>query len=167
MRSIECTNSALRDAIKIDCVRCKVPCIRAWAGNQASPVVRDEVYIFSVIPYSCKIWWRIRFGSLADCLSNRQIKIRQNFLLTYNIHMAILCWTTKFKSTNKFEMAIRDPTAKFNSCRHFWLYSICFHSEFEHAAVIGLLLGVWPMIISSKVILLHLHMCIHGASDRD
>ena len=43
--------------------------------------------------YSWEIW---RFGGL---YYNRQIKIRQNFLLTY-IHMAIPYWTAKFKSAN-------------------------------------------------------------------
>ena len=33
--------------------------------------------------YSRKNWRGIKFGGLADCLSNRQIKIRQNFLLAY------------------------------------------------------------------------------------
>ena len=35
------------------------------------------------IPYSQKIWRGIKFGGLAVCLCNRQIKIRQNFLLVY------------------------------------------------------------------------------------
>ena len=33
------------------------------------------------IPYSRKIWRGIKFGGLAVYLNNRQIKIRQNFLL--------------------------------------------------------------------------------------
>ena len=77
----------------------------------------------SEIPYSWKIWWGIKFGGLADCLSNRQIKIYQTFLLAY-IHMAILYRTTKFKSANTFEMAIWDTTAKFNSHQYFQLYGI-------------------------------------------
>ena len=75
------------------------------------------------LPYSRKIWWGIKFGGLAVCLSNRQIKIRQNFLLAY-IHMAILYRTAKFKSANTFKMAIWDPTAKFNSRQYFQLYGI-------------------------------------------
>ena len=75
------------------------------------------------IPYSRKIWQGIKFGYLVNCLSNGQIKIRQNFLLAY-IHMAILYRTAKFKSANMFEMAIWDPTAKFNSCQYFLLYGM-------------------------------------------
>ena len=36
--------------------------------------------------------------------------------------MAILYRTAKFKSANTFEMAIWDPTAKFNSRQYFRLY---------------------------------------------
>ena len=39
--------------------------------------------VLHLIPYSWKIWRGIKFGRLADCLSNHQIKTRQNFLLTY------------------------------------------------------------------------------------
>ena len=41
------------------------------------------VCTFATIPYSRKIWRGTKFGGLVDCLSNRQIKIRQNFLLAY------------------------------------------------------------------------------------
>ena len=61
--------------------------------------------------------------NLAVCLSNHQIKIRQNFLFTY-IRMAILYRTAKFKYANMFAMAIWDPTAKFNSRQYFRLYGI-------------------------------------------
>ena len=80
----------------------------------------------SLLLYSWKIWWGIKFGGLADCLQNCQIKIHKNFLLTY-IPMAILYQTTKFKSANTFAMAIWDPTTKFNSHQYFWLYGTHFH----------------------------------------
>ena len=73
--------------------------------------------------YSRKNWRGIKFGGLADCLSNRQIIICQNFLLAY-IRMAIPYRTAKFKSANTFVMANWDPTAKFNSRQYFWLYGI-------------------------------------------
>ena len=76
-----------------------------------------------IVLYSWKIWRGIKFGSLAVCLSNRQIKIHQNFLLAY-ICMVIPYWTTKFKSVNTFAMAIWDLTAKFNSRQYFRLYGI-------------------------------------------
>ena len=53
------------------------------------------------IPYSRKIWRGIKFGGLAVCLCNRQIKIRQNFLLVY-IRMAIPYRTAKLKFANIF-----------------------------------------------------------------
>ena len=59
----------------------------------------------------------LRFGGLHH---NRQIKIRQNFLLAY-IHMAILYWTAKF---NILAIAILGSTAKFNSRQYFQLYGI-------------------------------------------
>ena len=37
--------------------------------------------------------------------------------------MAILYRTNKFKSANTFEMAVWDPTTKFNSHQYFQLYS--------------------------------------------
>ena len=58
-----------------------------------------------LIPYSRKIWQGIKFGSLAVCMSNRQIKISQNFLLAY-IRMSIPYQTAKFKSANMFAKAI-------------------------------------------------------------
>ena len=38
--------------------------------------------------------------------------------------MVIPYRTAKFKSANTFVMAIWDPTAKFNSCQYFQLYTI-------------------------------------------
>ena len=73
--------------------------------------------------YSRKIWRGIKFGSLAVFLCNYQIKIYQNFLLTY-IHTAILYRTAKLKSANIFAMAIWDPTAKFFSHQYFRLYGM-------------------------------------------
>ena len=56
-------------------------------------------------------------------LCDRQIKIRQYFILVY-IHVAIPYRTAKFKSASIFAMAIWGPTAKFNSRQYFWLYSM-------------------------------------------
>ena len=58
--------------------------------------------------YSRKIWRGIKFGGLAVYnYYNRQIKIRQNFLLPYNIiRMAIPYRTAKFKSANILVIAI-------------------------------------------------------------
>ena len=72
-----------------------------------------------VLPYSRKIW---RFGGLYY-MYNRQIKIRQNFLLAY-IRMAIPYRTAKFKSANILPIAILGSTAKFNSRQYFRLYGI-------------------------------------------
>ena len=69
------------------------------------------------IPYSRKIW---QFGGL---YYNRQIKIRQNFLLAY-IRMAIPYRTAKFKSANILLIAIWGSTAKFNARQYFRLYGI-------------------------------------------
>ena len=68
-----------------------------------------------------------KFGGLAVYLNNRQIKIRQNFLLAY-IRVAIPYRTAKLNSTNTFAMAIWDPTAKFNSRQYFQLYGILTHA---------------------------------------
>ena len=70
-----------------------------------------------ILLYSRKIW---RFGGLYY-MYNRQIKIRQNFLLAY-IHMATLYRTTKFKSTNILAIAILSSNAKFDSHQYFRLY---------------------------------------------
>ena len=35
----------------------------------------------SIIPYSLKIWWGIKFGDLAVYVTTAKLKIRQNFLL--------------------------------------------------------------------------------------
>ena len=78
-----------------------------------------------IIPYSRKIWRGIKFGGLAVYLCNRQIKMRQYFILAY-IHVAIPYRTAKFKSANIFAIAIWGPTAKFNSRQYFRLYgSLC------------------------------------------
>ena len=82
----------------------------------------SQEYIF-LLPYSRKFWRGIKFGGLAVCLCNHQIKICQYFLLAY-ICMAIPYWTTKFKSANIFAMAILGPTGKLNSCQYFRLYGI-------------------------------------------
>ena len=76
------------------------------------------------IPYSRKIWLGIKFGGLAVYLCNRQIKMRQYFILAY-IHVAIPYRTAKFKSANIFAIAIWGPTAKFNPRQYFRLYGIC------------------------------------------
>ena len=76
----------------------------------------------SVLLYSWRIWWAIKFGGLVVCY-NRQIKIRQNFLLAY-IRMVIPYRTAKFKSTNILTIAILGSTAKFNSRHYLWLYNI-------------------------------------------
>ena len=60
-----------------------------------------HMYNYMHIPYSQKIWRGIKFGSLAVYLNNRQIKIRQNFLLAY-IRVAIPYQTAKLKSANTF-----------------------------------------------------------------
>ena len=75
------------------------------------------------IPYSRKIWLGIKFGGLAVYLCNRQIKMRQYFILAY-IHVAIPYRTAKFKSANIFAIAIWGPTAKFNSRQYFRLYGM-------------------------------------------
>ena len=67
-----------------------------------------------------------KFGGLTVCLCNRQIKIRQYFLLAY-IHMAIPYRTAKFKSANIFAMVILGSTAKFNSRQYFRLYGIMYY----------------------------------------
>ena len=59
-----------------------------------------------------------RFGGL---YYNRQIKIRQNFLLAY-IRMAIPYRTAKFKYANILAIAILGSTAKFNARQYFRLY---------------------------------------------
>ena len=64
-----------------------------------------------MLPYSRKIWRGIKFGGLAVYYYNRQIKIRQNFLLAY-IRMAIPYRTAKFKSANILSIAILGSTAK-------------------------------------------------------
>ena len=69
------------------------------------------------LPYSREIW---HFGGL---YYNRQIKIRQIFLLAY-IRKAIPYRTAKFKSANILAIAILGSTAKFNARQYFRLYGI-------------------------------------------
>ena len=79
----------------------------------------------TIIPYSRKIW---QFGGLCY---NRQIKIRQNFLLTY-IRMAILYRTAKFRSANILAIAILP---NFIFCQYFRLYDIILLFMCTYAAV--------------------------------
>ena len=79
--------------------------------------------IMTELPYSRKIWRGIKFGGLAVLYYNRQIKIRQIFLLAY-IRMAIPYRTAKFKSTNILIIAILGSTANFNSRQYFRLYGM-------------------------------------------
>ena len=58
------------------------------------PAVAAAGCVVKLLPYSRKIWRGVKFGGLADCLSNRQIKIHQTFLLAY-ICMAIPYRTAK------------------------------------------------------------------------
>ena len=103
------------------CTLCNcVQCAFLWLLYCTTQLSKSIQHIFH-IPYSRKLWRGIKFGSLVVCLSNHQIKIRQNFLLAY-IHMVIPYRAAKFKSTNTFKMAIWDSTAKFNSRQCFWLY---------------------------------------------
>ena len=60
------------------------------------------------------------FASRSQSLSKTKLKSTK---ISYS-HMAILYRTAKFKSYNTFEMAIWNPTAKFNSCQYFQLCSI-------------------------------------------
>ena len=82
--------------------------------------------VYTLIPYSRKIWRGIKFGSLAVYYYNRQIKIRQNFLLAH-IRMAIPYRTAKFKSANILSIAILGSTAKFNARQYFRLYGTCIY----------------------------------------
>ena len=58
-------------------------------------IVFHQLVMCYNILYSRKIWQGIKFGGLAVCLSNCQIKIRQNLLRAY-ICMAIPYRTVKF-----------------------------------------------------------------------
>ena len=63
---------------------------------------------------SQKIWWEIKFGGLAVCLPNCQIKACQNFVLAYNM--------TELPDLNPpiaiiTPMAIWVPTTKINSVK--------------------------------------------------
>ena len=66
-----------------------------------------------------------KFGGLAVYLNNRQIKIRQNFLLAYYYTCGD---PVPNRQINTFAMAIWDPTAKFNSRKYFRLYGILTHA---------------------------------------
>ena len=73
-----------------------------------------------------------KFGGFAVCLCNHQIKINQNFLLTYNIYTLVIPYrTAKLKSTNIFTMAIWAPTVKFNSRQYIRLYGKSFSSSYQ------------------------------------
>ena len=61
-----------------------------------------------------------KFGGSVIYINQRQIEIRQNFLLAY-IYMTIPCQTTKFKIVNILVIAISGSTAKFNSRQYFRL----------------------------------------------
>ena len=88
------------------------------------------VYLYMyTVPYSWKIWRGIKFGDLA-IYYNCQIKICQNFLLTY-ICMAIPYWIAKFKSAS---ITILGSTTKFNSCQCFRLYSMINLSVISYSA---------------------------------
>ena len=78
-------------------------------------------------------------------LCNRQIKMRQYFILAY-IHVAIPYRTAKFKSANIFAIAIWGPTAKFNSRQYFRLYGT--------SMVIGA--KAWPKTEKKKKKFIHL-----------
>ena len=67
----------------------------------------------------------IKFGGLAVYLYNRQIRIRQYFILAY-IRMVIPYRTAKFKSASIFAMVIWRSTAnlKFNSRQYFHLHGM-------------------------------------------
>ena len=106
----------------------------------------------SKLLYSQKIWRGIKFGGLAVCMSNCQIKIRQNFLLAY-IHMAIPYRTAKFKSANTFAMAIWDPTAKFSSRQYFWLYGT------EESILCSAVYASCTIIVTVL-----LHLCVHACT---
>ena len=70
------------------------------------PIHTVHVYAYDLhVPYSRKIWQGIKFGGLAVSACDRQIKIRQYFILAY-IRMAIPYRTAKFKSANIFTMVI-------------------------------------------------------------
>ena len=86
-----------------------------WSQEWIPKAIMAKELVPIVIPYSRKIW---RFGGL---YYNRQIKIRQNFLLAY-IRMAISYRTAKFKSANILLTAIWGSTAKFNARQYFRLY---------------------------------------------
>ena len=99
------------------------------------PLLSETIELYRAhIPYSRKIWRGIKFGCLAVYYYNRQIKIRQNFLLAY-IRMAIPYRTAKFKSANILSIAILGSTAKFNARQYFRLYGIpralCSHCSVE------------------------------------
>ena len=74
-----------------------------WPQNAPSILYfcTQIVNLSIVLFYSQKIWRGIKFGILAVYLCDRQIKIRQYFILAYNIiGMVIPYRTTKFKSAN-------------------------------------------------------------------
>ena len=78
-----------------------------------------------VIPYSRKIWRRIKFGGLAVYITTAKLKSAKiSYSHTYII-MAIPYRTMKFKSANILAIiAILSSTAKFNSRQYFRLYGM-------------------------------------------
>ena len=84
-------------------------------------IINYQLHVLSKLHF-CGYRIAGKFGGLAVYLYNHQIKIRQYFLLAC-MHMAIPYRIAKFKSANICVMAILGPTAKFNSCQYFWLYS--------------------------------------------
>ena len=133
------------------------------------------------IPYSWKIWRGIKFGGLAVCLATAKLKfanisylhqeysiiIEPTFSIIYSclhiIRVAIPYRTAKFKSANIFAMAIRSPTAKFNSRQYFRVYGILcilciLHSLFSvYSSSLSLVYSLFSMIfcILWSVAILH------------
>ena len=112
-----------------NCARVARPSLRVLVMQYiqccgGSGLVHETKYTrWHALPYSRKIWRGIKFGGLAVYYYNRQIKIRQNFLLAY-IRMAIPYRTAKFKSANIILIAILGSTAKFNARQYFRLYGM-------------------------------------------
>ena len=76
-------------------------CRQSEYGTTLTNEDQNRNWIIILLPYGWKNWRGIKFGSLVVCLYNRQIKIRQYFLLAY-IRMAIPYRTAKFKSAKYF-----------------------------------------------------------------
>ena len=95
------------------------------------------------LSYSWKIWWGIKFGSLAVYnYYNRQIIIHQNFLLTYN-------YTYGNPVPNQIPLqyiAILGSIAKFNSHQYFQLYGSTVEPPNKGH------FGNGPLVLCSKVV---------------